>query len=69
MVIGVVVSGIIAGLVATIGSFSVGFPLWAALILYPVVGTLGAVAFIAYALSSKKAKQSQALPGLSPKYR
>jgi len=69
MVIGVMVSGILAGLVATIGSFSIGFPLWVALILYPVMGTLGAVAFIAFALSREKAKQGQELPRFSPEFR
>ncbi len=62
-------SGILAGLIATIGSFSLGFPLWLALVMYPVMGTLGAVAFIAVALSREKVKSRQVSAKLSPEYR
>lgn len=46
MAIGVVISGIITGLFAVIGALTAGLPIWAAALLYPLMGTLGAVAFI-----------------------
>jgi uncharacterized oligopeptide transporter (OPT) family protein len=50
MVIGIVLSGIVTGLVGAITALISGFSIWAAIALYPVVGTLGAMAFIAYAV-------------------
>lgn len=51
MVIGIFLSGILAGLLGTIGGLTFGLPLWAALLLYPVFGTLGAFGFISIALA------------------
>lgn len=49
MVIGIVLSGIVSGLFGVITALISGLSIWTALALYPVVGLLGAMAFIAYA--------------------
>ncbi|SEN32415.1 hypothetical protein SAMN05216227_101145 [Pseudorhodobacter antarcticus] len=59
MVIGILVSGIIAGLFATIGSLTFGLPIWAAVLLYPVAGSLGAVGFIVFAMARMSQKEPQ----------
>ena len=50
MVIGVLVSGILMGILATFGALIFGLPLWAAVLLYPVCGAFGSVGFILFAL-------------------
>ncbi|MGO4908379.1 hypothetical protein ACEN2J_08615 [Pseudorhodobacter sp. W20_MBD10_FR17] len=50
MVIGVLLSGIVFGVFATLASLLMGAPLWAAILLYPVVGVFGAAAFITMAV-------------------
>lgn len=54
MVIGIVFSGIVAGLVAAIGALSMGLPLWFAIMMYPIIGTLGAIGYISVAMSREK---------------
>ena len=51
MVIGILFSGILAGLFATVGALSFGLPIWAAILLYPLAGTVGAMGFVALAMS------------------
>jgi hypothetical protein len=50
MVIGVLLSGIVFGVFATLASLLMGAPLWVAILLYPMVGAFGAGAFIAAAM-------------------
>jgi hypothetical protein len=54
MVIGVLFTGILAGLLGTIGALTLGAPLWLAALLYPLVGTIGSVGFISFVLPRKK---------------
>lgn len=49
MVIGVLASGILAGLFGVIAALITGFPLWSAILLYPILGTVAACGFIAVA--------------------
>jgi hypothetical protein len=49
MVIGVLLSGIIFGLFAALGTLMMGAPLWLAIILYPLIGSLGSMGFIGLA--------------------
>lgn len=51
MVIGVLLSGFLSGLFGTILALTAGFPLWVAILLYPMLGTLGAVGFITFAMT------------------
>lgn len=48
MVIGIVFAGILAGLLASLGTLTAGMSIWVALLLYPFAGTLGALAMIAW---------------------
>lgn len=57
MVMGVLFSGIFTGLVAAVGALTFGFPIWLAVVLYPIIGTFGAVGFISLAL--RRAKESR----------
>lgn len=54
MVMGIMFSGIFTGLVVSIGALTFGFPLWVAVLLYPVLGTFGAIGFIGFALNRAK---------------
>ncbi|WP_050524804.1 hypothetical protein [Pseudorhodobacter wandonensis] len=47
MVIGVLLSGIFFGLIASMASLLMGAPVWLAVIAYPMFGAFGAVGFIA----------------------
>lgn len=46
MIISVLLSGFLAGFAALIGAISFGLPLWAAVMLYAIAGTTGAVGFM-----------------------
>jgi predicted lipid-binding transport protein (Tim44 family) len=61
MVIGVLFSGILAGLMATTGALFFGMPLWFALLLYPIIGVVGALAFIGFALTRGDARSQSEL--------
>lgn len=50
MIIGVLFSGIIAGVLGTVGALALGLPLWIAIMLYPIIGTLGSIGFISVSL-------------------
>ena len=50
MVIGILFSGILAGLLATIGAITFGLPIWAAVLLYPAAGVCGAMGFVGLAM-------------------
>ncbi|WP_211215441.1 hypothetical protein [Pseudorhodobacter ferrugineus] len=50
---GIMFSGIFTGLVVSIGALSFGLPLWVAVMLYPILGTMGAIGFIGFVLSRK----------------
>lgn len=54
MVIGILFSGILAGLFATIGALTLGFPIWAAILVYPLAGMLGAMGFVSLAMARPK---------------
>lgn len=60
MAIGVVLTGIVAGIFAVIGALTVGWPVWVAAVLYPAVGTIGALGFVG-AVGNMKGLR---LPGL-----
>ncbi|WP_151718852.1 hypothetical protein [Gemmobacter serpentinus] len=47
MVIGVMASGIVAGMIGVIAMLIAGFSVLAALAFYPVAGLIGAITFIA----------------------
>lgn len=68
MVIGVMFSGIVTGLAATIGALVLGFPLWLAVGLYPVVGTLGALGYIGLAFSRWKTGRHDVSPRFAAGY-
>lgn len=68
MVIGVVFSGIFTGLAMTIGALALGLPLWLAILLYPVVGTFGAIGFIGLALGREKTGTSKVSPSFATEY-
>lgn len=69
MVIGVLSSGIFTGLFATIATLSFGLPLWVAILLYPIVGTAGAVAFISMTVTRGKRRISKLSPEFVAEYR
>lgn len=50
MVIGVILSGILAGAFGTLGALTMGLPLWIAILLYPIVGTIGSISFISVSI-------------------
>lgn len=54
MVIGVLFFGIVTGLAATIMALLSSLPIWLAILLYPAVGTCGAVTFIGLFLLREK---------------
>ncbi|QCO56116.1 hypothetical protein EOK75_10470 [Pseudorhodobacter turbinis] len=54
MIIGILFAGILLALGTMIAALVAGFPIWLALMLYPVVGTIGAMGFVALALLLKK---------------
>lgn len=60
MVIGILLSGIMAGLIATIGALTLGFPIWAAILLYPLVGTFGAMGFVGLAMTRPRLRKTPA---------
>lgn len=61
MVIGSILSGFFTGLCAVIMGLTYGLPIWLVVLLYPVVGTAGSVAFVARAVSRLQRAQ-----GFSP---
>lgn len=65
MVIGIMLSGLFVGLAVTIGSLLVGFPLWLALLLYPVAGALGSMGFVGIAFGRSNVRQHGVSSGLA----
>ncbi|MGB3280818.1 MAG: hypothetical protein WBA92_16650 [Pseudorhodobacter sp.] len=59
MIIGVILSGFLAGFAALVGALSFGFPLWAAVMLYPIAGTAGAVCFISLIYGRHEASEAE----------
>ncbi len=69
MVIGVLLSGVVFGLLATLGSLVMGAPLWLAIVLYPMVGTFGALGFIGMAFLRTQSAGSDELGDFAVDYR
>lgn len=69
MVMGVLFSGIFTGLAVSLGALSFGLPIWIAVLLYPVLGTAGAIGFIGFALNREKTVQHKASQALVAEYR
>jgi hypothetical protein len=69
MVIGVMFSGIVAGMAATIGGLLFGLPVWLAVVLYPAAGALGAIAFIGLAFSRAATTNRSVSSGFAASYR
>jgi predicted branched-subunit amino acid permease len=69
MVIGILFSGILTGLLATIAALSFGMPLWVAIIVYPIVGTAGAVGFIGMTLAREKSDEAEVSTKFATDYR
>lgn len=59
MVIGVILSGILAGVLGTVGALTMGLPLWIAILLYPIVGTIGAISFISVSIRRDEEESGQ----------
>lgn len=68
MVIGVLLSGIVSGLAMTLGALMMGLPLWLAVLLYPVVGAFGAVAFIGFVFTVGKMGVTDVSPTFAAEY-
>lgn len=69
MVIGVLLSGVIFGLFATLGTLVLGAPLWLAIVLYPLVGTFGAVGFIGMAFLRSQPSERDEVGDFAVDYR
>ncbi|MDN5787428.1 hypothetical protein [Pseudorhodobacter sp.] len=61
MVVGVMFSGFVAGLLGVVASLTAGAPIWIAVLLYPLLGTVGAIGFVAIALARQSTKQAPEL--------
>jgi hypothetical protein len=69
MVIGVLLSGIVFGLLGTVGTLVMGAPLWLAVVLYPMVGTFGALGFVGLAFLRMQSAGSDKLGDFAVDYR
>lgn len=50
MVIGILLSGVLTAVIGTILALFAGFPIWMAVLIYPVIGAIGSIGFAALAL-------------------
>ena len=62
MVIGSILSGFFTGLCAVIMGLTYGLPVWLVILLYPLIGSAGSLAFIARALTRLQHTQSYSPP-------
>lgn len=69
MVIGILFSGIIVGLIATISTLAMGLPVWAAVLLYPISGIIGSIGFISVVISRERFRSPKATGKLVPSIR
>ena len=69
MVIGVILSGIMAGVLGTVGALTMGLPLWGAILLYPIVGTIGSISFISVSMRRGEEENAQRSNGFATEIR
>ncbi|WP_050527536.1 hypothetical protein [Pseudorhodobacter aquimaris] len=65
MVIGILFSGVLLAFGGMAGALFAGFPIWLALLMYPLAGTLGAMGFMALALLCKKGDDADDMTALA----
>lgn len=66
MVIGVMLSGILSGLVAMVSALMSGFPMWLALLLYPLGGLVGVGVLLLMVVKSETTEAEYSDPVDSP---